>query len=63
MYFVGERAISLIRQGANGEEVVLHDTWPGEFIAEASLCSSRYQRDAVATEPSVLLRMPRQAID
>ncbi len=46
----------LVRHGRQGEEVVLHDARPGEFPAEASLDSSRYHCDAVASQPSVVLR-------
>ena len=33
----------LVRHGRQGEEVVLHDARPGEFLAEASLDSARYR--------------------
>lgn len=46
----------LMRHGRRGEEVVLHDARPGEFLAEASLDSARYHCDAVASQPSVVLR-------
>ena len=46
----------LVRHGRQGEEVVLHDARPGEFLAEASLDSARYHCDALATQPSVILR-------
>jgi CRP-like cAMP-binding protein len=46
----------LVRHGRQGEEVVLHDARPGEFLAEASLDSARYHCGAVAPQPSVVLR-------
>jgi CRP-like cAMP-binding protein len=46
----------LVRHGRQGEEVVLHDARPGEFLAEASLDSARYHCDAVTSQPSVVLR-------
>ena len=46
----------LVRHGRQGEEVVLHDARPGEFLAEASLDSARYHCDALATQSSVILR-------
>jgi CRP-like cAMP-binding protein len=53
---VEEGAVRLVRHGRQGEEVVLHDARPGKFLAEASLDSSRYHCDAVASQPSVVLR-------
>ena len=35
-HFVEEGAIRLVRHGREGEEVVLHQARPGEFLAEAS---------------------------
>jgi CRP-like cAMP-binding protein len=55
-------AVRLLRYGRQGEEVVLHDARPGEFFAEASLDSARYHCDAVASEPSVLLQVPAEAL-
>ena len=63
IYFIEEGSVRLIRHGREGEEVVLHDARPGEFLAEASLGSSRYHCDATATESSVLLRVPRLALE
>lgn len=56
IHFVEEGAVRLVRHGRQGEEVVLHDARPGEFLAEASLDSLRYHCDAVASQPSVALR-------
>ena len=58
IYFIEEGSVRLIRYGREGEEVVLHDARPGEFLAEASLGSSRYHCDAMATESSAVLRVP-----
>jgi CRP-like cAMP-binding protein len=56
IYFVEEGAVRLVRHGRQGEEVVLHDARPGEFLAEASLDIARYHCDAVASRPSLVLR-------
>ena len=56
IHFIEEGAVRLVRHGRQGEEVVLHDARPGEFLAEASLDSARYDCDALATQPSVILR-------
>jgi CRP-like cAMP-binding protein len=56
IHFIEEGAVRLVRHGRQGEEVVLHDARPGEFLAEASLDSARYHCDALATQPSVILR-------
>lgn len=67
VYYVESGAVRLVRYGRAGEEVVLHDARAGEFFAEASLDSARYHCDAVATEPSEVLRCPstvlRQLLD
>ena len=62
VFFVESGAVRLLRYGRQGEEVVLHDARPGEFFAEASLDSARYHCDAVASEPSELLRVPADAL-
>lgn len=59
VHFVEDGAVRLIRHGRRGEEVVLHDARPGEFLAEASIDTPRYHCDAVASEPSAVLRVAR----
>lgn len=59
IHFVEEGAVRLVRHGRQGEEVVLHDARPGEFLAEASLDSARYHCDAITTLPSVVLRIAK----
>lgn len=59
IHFIEEGAVRLVRHGRQGEEVVLHDARPGEFLAEASLHSARYHCDAVASEASVVLRVAK----
>lgn len=59
IHFVEEGAVRLVRHGRQGEEVVLHDARPGEFLAEASLDSVRYHCDAITTLPSVVLRIAK----
>jgi CRP-like cAMP-binding protein len=62
VFFVETGAVRLLRFGRAGEEVVLHDARAGEFFAEASLDSTRYHCDAVASEPSELLQVPAAAL-
>lgn len=59
IHFVEEGAVRLVRHGRQGEEVVLHDARPGEFLAEASLDSARYHCDAVTSQASVVLRIAK----
>jgi len=59
IHFIEEGAVRLVRHGRQGEEVVLHDARPGEFLAEASVDSARYHCDAVASEASVVLRVAK----
>jgi CRP/FNR family transcriptional regulator, dissimilatory nitrate respiration regulator len=67
VFYVENGGVRLVRYGRAGEEVVLHDARAGEFFAEASLDSSRYHCDAVASEASDLLQFPstvlRQLLD
>jgi len=62
VFFVNSGAVRLVRYGRAGEEVMLHDARAGEFFAEASLDSARYHCDAIANEPSELLRVPASAL-
>ena len=62
VFFVETGAVRLLRFGRAGEEVVLHDARAGVFFAEASLDSTRYHCDAVASEPSELLKVPAAAL-
>lgn len=62
VFYVESGAVRLLRYGRQGEEVVLHDARPGEFFAEASLDSARYHCDAVASQPSELLRVPADSL-
>lgn len=58
MYYVVAGELRLIRLSFSGETVVLQRARQG-FLAEASLESTAYHCDAVATESSVVLRFPR----
>ncbi len=62
VFYVESGAVRLLRFGREGEEVVLHEARAGEFFAEASLDSARYHCDAVAAEPSELLKIPAGAL-
>ena len=54
--------IRLLRVVPSGTEVPMHTVGPGELFAEASLFSTRYHCDAVATKASTVLVYPRQEI-
>ena len=58
IWFVDAGSVRSLRRGRAGEEVLLRVAKTGEFFAEASLDSGRYHCEAVASEPSVLLRFP-----
>ncbi|MEZ5739403.1 MAG: Crp/Fnr family transcriptional regulator [Burkholderiaceae bacterium] len=62
VYHVRSGAVRLVRFGRAGEEIVLHEARAGEMFAEASLDSTRYHCNAVAIEPSELLKIPSDAI-
>lgn len=62
VFYVETGRVRLLRFGAHGEEVALHDARAGEFFAEASLDSPRYHCDAIAAESSQLLQVPAAAI-
>lgn len=58
VYFVASGSVRLTRYGPAGEEVVLHEARPGEFLAEASLDSERYHCDAIAGAATTLWKVP-----
>ncbi len=60
IYLVIAGEARLIRAGRHGGDVILQRS-RGGFIAEASLESKVYHCDAVATESSILLRLPADA--
>ncbi len=60
MYFVMSGEIRLFRQSRAGVDIVLQRTRQG-FLAEASLDQKAYHCDAVATAPTEVLAIPRQA--
>ena len=60
VFTVLDGEVRLIRRDRNGTEVVLQRS-RGGFFAEASLNSKAYHCDAVAAEPSKMLRFPVQA--
>lgn len=62
VFLVEVGSVRLVRYGRTGEYVLLHQAHAGEMIAEASLDSPRYHCDAVAAEPSDLLRCPIDAL-
>lgn len=66
MYFVLAGELRLLRRSRAGGEIVLQRARHG-FLAEASLESAKYRCDAVAAQPSEVLRIPidtmREALD
>ena len=54
--------VRLARVDRNGQEAVLHVAGPGETIAEASLFSSAYHCDAIASTPAVVRLYPKKAM-
>jgi CRP/FNR family transcriptional regulator, dissimilatory nitrate respiration regulator len=62
VFYIETGRVRLVRFGAHGEEVALHDARAGEFFAEASLDSAHYHCDAIAAEPTQLLQVPAAAI-
>ena len=62
VFLVLEGEVRLCRFGPRGEEVVLQRARAGELLAEASLDSSRYHCDAIATEAGRLLELPALAL-
>jgi len=62
VFFIVTGSVCLVRHGSRGEEVLLHNAHSQEFFAEASLGSSCYHCDAIASEKSMLLKMPTAAL-
>lgn len=62
VFCVVDGEIRLIRRARNGAEIVL-DRSRGGFFAEASLATGEYHCDAVAAEPSAVLRFPVSAFN
>ena len=60
MFFVLSGEVRLVRRSKSGGEIILQRTRRG-FLAEASLDQPTYHCDAIATERSSLLAIPRKA--
>lgn len=54
--------IRLARADRAGHEIVLHTAGPGETLAEASLFSSHYHCDAIASTDAVVRIYPKAAV-
>ena len=54
LYEVVKGKVRLVRVDRSGREAVLHSASPGETIAEASLFSSTYHCDAIASTNAVV---------
>ena len=62
MFLVKQGAVRLVRNQPSGDALVLQRALPGDLLAEASLFSRSYHCDAVASEPALLLRVPKQRV-
>jgi CRP-like cAMP-binding protein len=63
VYVVVRGAVRLTRALPHGGELTLQHAAAGAVLAEASLFASYYHCNAVATEPTVLRVIDRQALD
>ena len=54
--------IRLVQVNPNGDEVPMHTVRPGELFAEASLFSTHFHCDAMATKASQVLVYPKEKI-
>lgn len=62
MFAVRAGKVQLQRHSRVGATVIIHTASAGETFAEASLFSDAYHCDAVALEPSVIVRLDRAEI-
>ena len=56
-YFVQKGAVRLVRHSKAGDEITIHQSFPGETFAEASLFSDAYHCDAVVERDATLLQL------
>lgn len=61
MFYVVCGELALVRHGAGGETVFLQRQRSG-FLAEASLVSDRYHCNALALEPTDVIKIPNRAL-
>lgn len=54
--------VRLVRTDRAGREIVLHKATAGETLAEASLYSSTYHCDAIASTDAMVLLYPKTAV-
>ncbi len=62
VFFVVSGSICLTRMTEAGTAVTLHNAAAGGLFAEASLYSEHYHCDAIATAPSEVFQLSKQAI-
>src|SRR4051812_17707119 len=63
LFIVMEGRVRVVRMSRGGREQVLHSEGPGATLGEVPLLDgSGYVATAVATEPSRLLYLPREAV-
>ncbi len=61
MFLVSRGAVDLLRHSDEGKPAILQRARAGSPLAEASAFSPRYHCDAIATEPSTVMEIPRGA--
>ena len=62
LYEIVKGTVKLVRLDASGRETVLYVASAGDFIAEASLFSSTYHCDAIATTKTVVRLYPKNLL-
>lgn len=62
LYVLISGEVRLLRFGTDGIEIVIHRAFAGESFGEASLFSDNYHCDAVAVEPSELVRFRKAEV-
>jgi CRP-like cAMP-binding protein len=61
LFEVVEGKVRLVRVDRSGREAILHIAIPGDTLAEASLFSSTYHCDAIATTDAIVRLYPKAA--
>lgn len=62
LFFVRDGSVELVRHQESGSDVILQRAIDGAVVAEASVFSSAYHCDAVATEPTRLVAIPMSEV-
>ncbi len=62
LFLVAAGSVELVRRQSNGDILVLQRAGPDAVVAEASVFSSRYHCDALATSKCALLALPANTV-